>query len=296
MEAVYSDYHPRFLYVDKYRFSSKWIFPDHVAPYGLLRYIVSGSATFQLNGVDYDLEADDVFYIPQGSSFSCVAKEELVFLSIRFVGSIQSEGVDMLTELWHIPIKHSFADYPEMKALFEVVYTSALSRHNFKMLEIRGCLNLIFALLARTVKENYSRDNSLEEDRKQMEELSDVKVIQRRVPKANEKKNDPRISAVLDYIIMHPAENLSYDKLCAIADVSESTLRRLFKAKTGKTISEFVKELRMANAARRLLVTNEPITTISYALCYETPSYFSKCFREVFGMSPQEYRKTAHES
>ena len=83
--------------------------------------------------------------------------------------------------------------------------------------------------------------------------------------------------------------------MCEIADVSESTLRRLFKAKTGKTIYEYVKEVKMTNAARRLLVTNEPITAISYALGYETPSYFTKCFREVFGMSPHEYRKTSHE-
>lgn len=295
MEAVYSDYYPRFLYVDRYRFSHTWVYPLSTAPYGLLRYIVSGRAIFHLNGIDYELKPDDVFYIPQGSTFSCAAKEELIFISIRFVGSIQSEGIDMMRELWHIPIQHSFANCPDMRTWFEAVYTSALSQHNFKMLEIRGYLNLIFAFLARVVEDNFSKDLSLEEDRKNMEALFDVKSIQKRIPKSLEPKNDPRISAVLDYIIMHQTENLSYEKLCEIADVSESTLRRLFKAKTGKTISEFIRDIKMKNAARRLLVTNEPITAISYALGYETPSYFGKCFREVFGMSPLEYRKTSHE-
>lgn len=81
-----------------------------------------------------------------------------------------------------------------------------------------------------------------------------------------------------------------------IANVSASTLRRLFKAKTGKTIYAYVKEVKMTNAARRLLITNEPISAIAYALGYETPSYFAKCFKEVYGMSPQEYRKASHDA
>lgn len=295
MEAIYSDFHPRFIYVDKYRFSSNWVFPMSTAPYGLIRYIISGSATFVLNGTSYDVEPDDVFYIPQDSIFSCTAKEEIAFISIRFVGSIQSQGTDLFRELWDIPIIHSFAGNTEMKRYFEEVYASALSRRNFKMLEIRGRLNLIFAQLAQCKEENMCHDTSLEEDRAKMEALFDVKSIQRRASKSAQQKNDPRITALEDYIITHPTENLSHTKMCEIADVSESTLRRLFKAKTGKTIYEYVKEVKMTNAARRLLITNEPIAAISYALGYETPSYFSKCFREIFGVTPQEYRKTSHE-
>lgn len=295
MKAIYSDFHPKFIYVDKYRFSSNWVYPTSVVPYGLIRYIISGTATFVLNGVSYEVGPDDVFYFPQDSVMSCVAKEEIVFISIRFVGSIQTKGVDLFRELWRIPILHSYTEYPEMKRWFEAVYVSALSRHNFKMLEIRGYLNLIFSLLARTNEDNFCHNTSTEEDQKRMEAMFDVKSIQRRASKSAQQKRDPRITAVEDYIITHPTENLSHAKLCEIADVSESTLRRLFKANTGKTIYEYVKEVKMTNAARRLLVTNEPITAISYALGYETPSYFTKCFREVFGLSPQEYRKTSHE-
>ncbi len=58
---------------------------------------------------------------------------------------------------------------------------------------------------------------------------------------------------------------------------------------------DFIKDIKMTNAARKLLVTNEPISSIAYALGYETPSYFAKCFKEVFGLSPQEYRRTSHD-
>ena len=295
MEAIYSDYYPTFLYADKYRFSSKWVYPPNVVPYALLRYIISGSAVFKLGEQEYEVGPHDVFYIPQGSMLSCEAKEELIFISIRFVGSIQFQGVDMMRNLWHIPVVHSFSNFPDMRHWFEGVYSAAVSRHNYKMLEVRGYLNLICAELAKTVSENNNGDLTLEEDRKAMEALFDVKSIQLRAVKSAQ-NNDPRITVILDYITSHPEENLTREEMCAMADVSESTLRRLFKEKTGKTIYEFVKDTKMTNAARRLLVTNGPIATIAYDLGYEVPSYFGKCFKEVFGLSPFEYRKSSHEA
>ncbi len=295
MEAIYSDFYPRFLYVDKYHFSSTWVYPTDVAPYGLVRYIVSGSAVFTVEGIDYHVGPDDVFYIPQGSTFSCAAKEEIVFISIRFVGSIHSRGTDMFYELWHIPTQHSFADCPDVRTWFEAVYTSAVSHHNFKMLEIRGYLNLIFAFLARVSNDNFDKDASLEQDRKQMEALFDVESIQRRASKTLQRIHDPRITAIVDYIICHPTENITTKSMCEMADICESTLRSLFKKHTGKTLYEFVREIKMTNAARRLLVTSEPISAIADALGFESASYFGKRFREIFGMSPQEYRNTSHE-
>ncbi|MEG0126989.1 MAG: helix-turn-helix domain-containing protein [Clostridia bacterium] len=45
------------------------------------------------------------------------------------------------------------------------------------------------------------------------------------------------------------------------------------------------------NAARRLLKGEERISDIAYGVGYEQPNYFSRCFKEIFGLSPQEYRR-----
>ena len=63
-----------------------------------------------------------------------------------------------------------------------------------------------------------------------------------------------------------------------MAEISESTLRRLFKEQAGKTLYEFIRETKMTHAARKLLVTNEPISAIAYELGYEAPSYFYQMF------------------
>lgn len=295
MEAIYSDYYPIFIYVDKYRFSKNWVYPAAPVPYSLFRYVVSGTAVFSLDDTPYEVGPGDVFYIPQGSILSCAAKEEVTFISIRFIGSIQLEGADMLQMLWKIPICYNFADQPGMLGCFEHVYASALTRSTFKMLEIRGYLNLICAYLARVSKDNFNKDSTLEEDRRQTEAHFDAKSIRRRAEKSARTNKDPRITIIVDTIITHPEKNFTSHELCELAGFSESTLRRLFKEQTGKTVYDFIKDTKMTNAARKLLVTNEPISSIAYELGYETPSYFSKCFKEVFGISPQEYRRTSHE-
>lgn len=299
MEAVYSDYSPNFLYVDKYRFSEHWVYPQTRVPYSLVRYIVSGSAIFTLDNIDYHVCKDDVFYIPQGSLLACTGLEELVFISIRFVGSIKLQGADVLTMLWNIPRKCSFAGNSEIYKWFEETNRAARSQNNYRMLEVRGYLNLILAGLAASILENVTCDISKLENQSgnttDLEATFDVASLQKRALKSAV-NSDPRITVITDYLISHPDENLSREEMSRLVDVSESTLRRLFKDFTGKTIHEFVKEVKMTNAARRLLVSNESVADIAYSLGFESPGYFSKCFREVFGVSPQNYRHMSHDT
>ena len=94
----------------------------------------------------------------------------------------------------------------------------------------------------------------------------------------------------MDYLVAHPAEPFDSEFLARMADMSPSSLRRLFKEHTGKSPGAFVKDLRMPTAARRLLVTNQRISAIAYELGFDDPNYFARIFKSVFGVSPQEYR------
>lgn len=293
MDTIKSNYAPTFLYVDRYHFPNTWVYQENRVPYSLIRYIVRGSAIFCLGEETFRVSADDVFYIPQDSLLSCQALEEIVFISVRFIGSIQLPGIDMLDYLWEVPKCTSFADKQDMKNWFELMYQSAISRQPFKMLEIRGYLNLICAALARSAAAR-SGIPMPEERKEQTEADFFLESLRRRAEKSTVNV-DARIRLVVDYIVSHPEVNLSRAELCAMADVSESTLRRLFKSYTKKTIYEFTKDTKMLYAARHLATSNEPVSAIAYALGFESPSYFGKAFREVFGVSPKKYRKMSQD-
>lgn len=295
MDAIYSNYYPSFLYVDKYRFSEKWIYKESRIPYGMFRYICSGTARFEVDGIVYEVKPDDVFYIPQGCALACFAYEDFEFISIRFLGSIQIPDVDMLRELWNIGQVYNFSNTPEMKQWFEKIYLSALSRVAYKRLEIRGYLNLICAEIAKCTSQVEETEEILQRERALMESLFDMKYIRRRAI-ASHQNTDPRIRVLVDYLTLYPDKKVSRKEMCDMCGVSESSLRRLFKKEMGKTIDEFVRDIKLAYAANLLVTSNETVSEISYKLGYESHSYFTKTFRENFGVSPQDYRRLSQEA
>lgn len=295
MEPIYSNYSPTFLYADKYRFPREWVNAAQQIPYCMLRYICSGSAVFTVDDQSYTVRAGDVFYIPQGSYLYCAAQEEIVFISVRFIDSVQLQDEDMLNHLWSIHQLYHFQQDSRMRQLFESMYEAAVSRTKYKRLETRGYLNLIVAAVAQVSSTVEEPRETVEAERELMESMADMKRIRHRAM-ASHKKSDPRCQALVDYITLHPEANLSREEMCRMCDVSESTLRRLFKTYMGKSIYEFTKDTKMLYAAHLLTTTNISISEIGYQLGYESPSYFTKTFRDVFGISPQEYRKCSHEA
>lgn len=289
MDAIYSNYAPRFLYANRYIFSKEWAYSENQVPYSLVRYICYGSAMFEVNGRAYHVKKDDVFYIPQGSSLLCEAHERIGFISVRFTGSVQLPGEDMLRRLWHVEQQYPCADQPEIKQLFENILTSAVSNRLYKKLETRGYINLILAALAGM------SSSKMDQDLDPSFAAFDVESLRARA-QASYIKADPRIRALVDYLTLHPEKNLSREEMCQIAGVSESSLRRLFHQQTGKTIHEFELDNKIIYASHRLVTTNDSISEIGYALGFESPSYFTKIFRQKVGISPKAYRKQSQEA
>jgi len=58
----------------------------------------------------------------------------------------------------------------------------------------------------------------------------------------------------------------------------------------GITPNEFLRNVRLKHAARLLAETGEPVNQISLMVGFQTPRYFSQCFRQMFGVTPSEYR------
>lgn len=293
MDVIYSNYTPTFLYVDKYHFSAKWVYQGNNIPYSILRYICAGSALFKVNGESYTVQSGDVFYIPQNCSLYCASISDVEFISVRFIGSIQLPSEDMLKYLFGIKQKYNSTETTKIKNLFEQMYQTAISESKSKLLETQGCLNLICSELAKlsTPKTKVRKRNSENDDTK---EKNNIKLLERRVV-ASHANTDPRIRTLVDYIALHPSEKISREKMCKMCDMGESSLRRLFKATMGKTIGDFIFDIKMIYATHLLVTTVDPISEIGYELGFESPSYFTKKFRENFGVSPQAYRRGSKE-
>ena len=75
-------------------------------------------------------------------------------------------------------------------------------------------------------------------------------------------------------------------------NMSRSKMFVTLKEITGLTPNELTLKLKMEEALRRLKKHSEfNISEISYQLGFSNPRYFSKCFKDFYGVTPQGYRK-----
>lgn len=282
-----------FLYVDHYTFNRDWVYPESYVPYCMVRYIVKGSAVFQIDGAEYIARENQVAYIPEGCFLACHSLvDELQFISIRFVMTARLNDNDFLTEFFHLsPINE--ASESEMLGFFQAVYRNATSQNASRYFHIRGNLELI---LAHLIEQNASTEKvETQQTVPPKQTTYDLAYFQRREKRTDAVKRDPRIQVVVDYLIAHPDEPFDSKYLSQMAGMSPSSLRRLFKAHTGKTPGDFLKELRLMTAARRLLTTDDRISDIAYEVGFDDQNYFSRIFKEVFGLSPSQYRCISRE-
>lgn len=287
--ALYSAMRFNFLYVDRYVFRTGWLYPENFVPYSIVRYIVRGEALFKINGQEIHVHENQIIYIPEGCQMECSTHcEHFEFISIRFNVSSKLENADLLSEYYHIHVVNDYDNDPEIYRYFREVYLGATSNDSGKMFRVRGYLELIIAWLVDHSPKPYEEEKEPAEESKLT-----IGYFQHREIVTSQIKRDPRIQVVVNYMVAHPAEKFTTEQLSDMANMSPSSLRRLFKQTTGKSPGDFIKEIRMATAARLLLVSDERISNIAYTVGFDDPNYFARKFKERFGVSPQAYRQNA---
>ncbi len=84
---------------------------------------------------------------------------------------------------------------------------------------------------------------------------------------------------------------LSVEELGEMIGLSRVHLYRKIKKLTGMSVSEFANSVKLRLSLELLKNSGNSISQIAYEVGFSSPSYFTKCFKEQFGMSPTEYAK-----
>jgi AraC-like DNA-binding protein len=100
-----------------------------------------------------------------------------------------------------------------------------------------------------------------------------------------------RFAAVVHYIKEHLAENLSVDKLSALACMSKATFFRMFKREFGLTPVEFIVRERLAEAKRLLRQPLASVADVCLRAGFNNLSYFQSLFKKHEGVTPGAYKK-----
>lgn len=131
-----------------------------------------------------------------------------------------------------------------------------------------------------------------------------AETVQPEVPQVQETKAEATIEASTpmeeekeplfivrfkDVVEAHLSDSdISVDNLAAEMNLSRVQLYRKVKAITGASPIELLRTARLNRAYQLLLTTDKNISEVAYGVGFTAPSYFTKCFKEEFGVGPSD--------
>lgn len=245
-------------------------------------YIETGTVLLESGNRKYTLTEGDLFFVNSNVLHSMRnqnPEHSSVFRSIAFDASIISSNTESVFYKRYLhPILHSttfrdFAWKPDSE---------------------------FFSQLSRIIRDGWDLINLEPEDYEipVRNLLSDFFAVLSHVNQSDPVPTDSvnllledRVQILLNYIHANYSQNITLDDLAAAANVSKSEVLRCFKSIINISPIKYLKNFRLQNAAYMLKNTASSIQTIYEACGFESNSYFSKSFKEIYHCSPREYRE-----
>ena len=100
-----------------------------------------------------------------------------------------------------------------------------------------------------------------------------------------------KIKEALEYIDNHLDEPVSFKTIAKKFNFSPYYFHRMFSVIVGKTIAAHIRDRRLQFACLDLAMTDKSIINIGLDYGYDSAQSFSRAFRQMYGLSPSEYRK-----
>ena len=87
-------------------------------------------------------------------------------------------------------------------------------------------------------------------------------------------------------------DDFTIQDICENAGISRMNLHRKIKKRSGKSTSEYIRDLRLEKAMGLLI--NDPdlnIAEIAFEVGFKDPNYFTRLFKDVYGKPPSSFQK-----
>lgn len=103
-----------------------------------------------------------------------------------------------------------------------------------------------------------------------------------------------RVQKVKNYIDQHFRDEIRLQSLADLANMTPTAFSRFFKLRTGRSISEYIIDVRLGHAARLLVDSTMTVVEICYHCGFNNISNFNRIFKKRRGCTPTEFRANYH--
>ena len=149
------------------------------------------------------------------------------------------------------------------------------------------------------IEHTYQLIDTYVQECEQLQTLEEIKSLQfnmimdftSRVQQAKLPDNiSNEIQSAIGFINLHLTKPLSVDEIAEHIGRSRAYLSDRFRKETGKSVGEYITELKMREAKILLRHTDKTLSEISNYLNFSSQSYFQNVFKKQYGITPGEYR------
>lgn len=103
-------------------------------------------------------------------------------------------------------------------------------------------------------------------------------------------EHSKRIDGVIKYISDNYSKKITLNDVSGVACMTTNSFCRFFKKMTNKSFTQFLNEVRIRNASRLLVQENVSVSSVCYAVGYNSITNFNKQFKQIMGTTPKNYR------
>ena len=136
-----------------------------------------------------------------------------------------------------------------------------------------------------------SHISNLIETRNQLRHAARIASITEAKPieaESHSEKQVAKIANIIEENISDP--DLNVNMLCELSGISNKQLYRIVKKYIGLTPLDYIRSVRLQKAAMLLNQHSFSISEVCYMVGFKSPSYFTKCFSEHYGVNPSQYQ------
>lgn len=250
----------------------------------MLLWCLSGRGSITVNGKDFDFLPQDYLWIPWGHDIAYRADASTPFL----VGGV------------HIVPDHA----PDQSVVHDVAHTQDhpladdAGRRDTPLGPLDGLFHgngfysegpghLAEHIVMVMGREPLSRSQTHALAVLLLEELAELVTATPR----RSGVGPPNFRAALHHVRQNLRHKMTLDDMARIAQVSRSTLGRMFRKYLGCSALEWLNRQRLREAERLLRTTSLPVGEVGRRVGIEDPYYFSKLFKRNTSLSPAAFRK-----
>lgn len=248
----------------------------HTHDFHEMEIILSGSAINSINGKSFPIGPGDVFIVGKGATHEITQIDGLELYNVGFNGrAIRNIGTDLLK-------------LPGFHALFlmEQAEDPTVRRLKLEPAELKRACRLLDEM-----HEEYGQALPGFQSVLLSEFAHLIVLLSRNYSSSITERGTWQMAYALAKMERDYAEPISVAGLAESVYLSERQFRRQFERVYQQPPKVYLQKIRL-NAATELLLRKElSVTEVALACGFSDCNYFSRAFRENFGISPTEYRK-----